>query len=562
MPSAQPTPTSHAIVSSVDQNAFRPEPKWASFIPGGYSHQRAIGLTGKPLIWVILAVSGCAILFFGYDAGVMALVNVNPDYLRNMGTTSGTSRDAAANGGLVSLWFGGFLIGAILVGLYADKIGRLKTMIVGCAWAAFGAALQASAQNFTWMAFARIIGGIGCGHLNAVVPIWTSELADAHLRGAFVAVEFTLAVGGICGVYWIEYACLKTQGAGFAWRFPLALQIVFLIILVLVVPFMVESPRHLAATARYHEARHVLQKARLNPSPEKIEAEMTEILDAIRLEARSTSKSYWSMLFTKDHLHTRRRLLLGAGVQVMQKFTGIDFITTYAPQMFALSGYSGTKSDILAGGNLISYTASLALSIYLIDRVGRRKLMLIGCSVMGVLLIVGGVLAHLVNKNEANEAQAQKFGAGVAAVLYLYTFAYGSTWLTVCWVYPTEIFPLASRAKGVAFATIAFSIAGGIVNEITPYLIKAIGFWIFILFAFVNFGMLVPIFLFYIETAGRHLEDLDLLFAGNSNIAWRAEKEYEAEKTSLDKEKAILGPSVEQAEEIVEGGSKGVCVET
>lgn len=71
-------------------------------------------------------------------------------------------------------------------------------MQIGCVWAIVGAALQASAKDFTWMAFARIIGGVGCGHLNAVVPIWTSELADHRLRGAFVAVEFTLAVGGIC----------------------------------------------------------------------------------------------------------------------------------------------------------------------------------------------------------------------------------------------------------------------------------------------------------------------------------------------------------------------------
>lgn len=87
-------------------------------------------------------------------------------------------------------------LGALLVGYYADKIGRLKTIEVGCFWALLGAALQASAQNSTWMAFARVIGGVGCGHLNTVVPIWTSELADPHLRGAFVAVEFTLALVG------------------------------------------------------------------------------------------------------------------------------------------------------------------------------------------------------------------------------------------------------------------------------------------------------------------------------------------------------------------------------
>jgi len=97
-----------------------------------------------------------------------------------------------------------YLIGAVLVGMYADKIGRLKTIQLGCIWAIARAALQASAQNFTWMAFARIIGGIGCGHLNTVVPIWTSELADHNLRGLFMAVEFTLAVGGICSYVFLQ----------------------------------------------------------------------------------------------------------------------------------------------------------------------------------------------------------------------------------------------------------------------------------------------------------------------------------------------------------------------
>lgn len=85
-----------------------------------------------------------------------------------------------------------------MVGYLADRVGRLKTIQIGCLWGALGAALLASAQNITWLAFARVISGIGCGHLNTTVPIWTSELADAHSRGAFVAVEFTLAMSGSC----------------------------------------------------------------------------------------------------------------------------------------------------------------------------------------------------------------------------------------------------------------------------------------------------------------------------------------------------------------------------
>ena len=82
------------------------------------------------------------------------------------------------------------------MGSIADSIGRLKTIQLGCLWGILGAALLASAMNMSWLAFARVISGVGCGHLNTMVPVWTSELADPHMRGAFVAVQFTLALVG------------------------------------------------------------------------------------------------------------------------------------------------------------------------------------------------------------------------------------------------------------------------------------------------------------------------------------------------------------------------------
>jgi MFS family permease len=185
----------------------------------------------------------------------------------------------------------------------------------------------------------------------------------------------------------MEYACLKTQSASFAWRFPLGFQAFFLLLLLLAIPFYPESPRHLTKIQQLDSARQVLSQCRLDPTEIKIEQEIVEIQDAIRLEASGTSHSFTAMLFQKDRLHTRRRVLLGAGVQVMQKLTGIDFIATYAPEMFTLAGYGGDKPALLAGGNYISYTASLALAIYLADRFGRRKLMLAGSSMMGVILM-------------------------------------------------------------------------------------------------------------------------------------------------------------------------------
>jgi MFS family permease len=84
----------------------------------------------------------------------------------------------------------------LIVGYIADSIGRLKTIQLGCIWGMVGAALLASAQDMGWLAVGRVISGIGCGHLNTMVPVWTSELSDPHLRGAFVAVQFTLAMTG------------------------------------------------------------------------------------------------------------------------------------------------------------------------------------------------------------------------------------------------------------------------------------------------------------------------------------------------------------------------------
>lgn len=137
-------------------------------------------------------------------------------------------------------------------------------------------------------------------------------------------------------------------------------------------PFYPESPRHLIRTGRLAEARTILHAVRVDPVDSKIEQEIFDIVSAIRLESRKPPPSFWKIMTTRDELHTQHRIFLGAGVQIMQKFTGIDFISTYAPEMFSLAGYTGNRPALLAGGNFFGYTVSLALAIFLSDRVGRR----------------------------------------------------------------------------------------------------------------------------------------------------------------------------------------------
>lgn len=229
----------------------------------------------------------------------------------------------------------------------------------------------------------------------------------------------------------MEYGLTQHQSIQLAWRLPLAFQAIFLVFIVVAAPFYPESPRYLAKTGRSEDARRVLTQCRLSTKAKSVDEEMIAIKDAIRMEALSASKSYYAMLFETDSLHTRRRVLLGCGVQAFQKLTGIDFIAAYAPEMFSLSGFKGNEPALLAGGNFFPYTASLALAIYFSDHVGRRKMMLFGCTVMCVVLIVGGILSHeTIATASDNPAQSHRYGSGVAAILYIYTFTYGISWLT------------------------------------------------------------------------------------------------------------------------------------
>ena len=101
------------------------------------------------------------------------------------------------------------------------------------------------------------------------------------------------------------------------------------------------------------------------------------------------------------------------------------------------------------------------------------------------------------------------------------------------WVYPTEVFPLATRAKGVSLAMVSFAIWGAAINEVIPYVISAVGWWVFIMFAAINFLQIIPVWLFYVETAKRHLEDLDILFASDSPLAYKMEREFGEKKRAL-----------------------------
>lgn len=120
--------------------------------------------------------------------------------------------DSLLQGGIVSVYYLGTLFGCLLGGWVGDKVGRIKTIALGAVWAILGASLQCSAQNANWMICARAVNGIGTGILNAIVPVWATETAEATSRGQFIAIEFTLNIFGVVVAYWLEFGLSFIDG--------------------------------------------------------------------------------------------------------------------------------------------------------------------------------------------------------------------------------------------------------------------------------------------------------------------------------------------------------------
>lgn len=325
-------------------------------------------LQGRSLLIAINFLASLSIFFFGYDQGMMGGVNNAVDYYQNtmkFGTEGpdGTPiiHKPLLQGGIVSVYYLGTLCSAFVGGWFSDRYGRIKTIALGCGWAIFGATLQCSAQNHVWMIFARLINGWGTGLLNVVVPVYSTETATHSSRGLFVAVEFTLNIFGVVVAYWLEYGC-SFYGDGrssFAWRFPIAFQIIPLILLFVICWFFPESPRWLAKVGRHDEARYVLGRLR-GDTPEgqaAAEAEMHDIMAIAELDQKEDSQnSYWHMFFDfKSKLHLGRRVQLVVWLQIVQEWVGIAGVTVYAPTIFRIAGISNSNSQWVSGLNDVTY---------------------------------------------------------------------------------------------------------------------------------------------------------------------------------------------------------------
>ncbi|KAL4972862.1 general substrate transporter [Aspergillus desertorum] len=532
-PQIQPKASLQDSRSSVEGDAHHAEVSRQPYGPPGLR-----GVFANPFLLLCAACSTLGGLSFGYDQGVISVTLVMQQFLdRFVEVAEGHPGSGFWKGLMTAMLELGAFVGALNQGWLADKISRRYSIVVAVGIFIVGSVLQTAAVDYAMLTVGRTIGGIGIGMLSMVAPLYISEIANPECRGALLVLEEFCIVFGIVIAYWITYGTRFMAGE-WSWRLPFLLQIVPSFVLlggVIVLPF---SPRWLASKGRYDEALQSLSKLRRLPTTDhRIQQELLDIKIDVRfhqelnaekhptLQGSGAKKSLlrefagWADCFRSG---CWRRTQVAVLVMFFQQFVGINALIYYSPTLFETMGLDYDMQLLMSGIINVTQLVGVCTSLWTMDAVGRRPLLLWGAAIMGVSHVIIAALVGIYSDNwPAHRAQ----GWTSVAFLFVYMLAFGATWGSVGWALPSEVFSSFLRAKGVALATCGTWLFNFVIGLITPPLIQDTGYGAYVFFAV--FCVLAFIWTFFCvpETSGRTLEQMDALFKDNSITAERARRQ-------------------------------------
>lgn len=432
------------------------------------------------VIFMALAAALAGVLF-GYDAGIISGVLLFVKKIFHMSDVM--------QGLVVSAVPFGALVFALLCGKFNDIFGRKAALLFTACLFGFGALVCAFAESETALLIGRLLLGFAIGIGSFSAPLYIAEISDEKSRGALVTINQLAIVSGILISYIISFI-LTPYGA---WRWMLGLSFVPAAVLFFSALKLPPSPRWLMTKQRYEEAKKVLDMIH---GPEKAAEEMAQLKIIMAQKQLSFRQA-----LTGRYL---RVILLGVFVSILTQAVGINAIIYYAPTIFEATGFSQAAGATLAtvGIGLINFIFTI-VAIYLLDRVGRRKLLLTGtCGiVLSLVVLTIGFAMGLGNHS---------FDYLILASMLFFIACQAIGTGPACWLIPSEIFPLKIRGTGMGLA-VAFNWgANVIVAFLFPIVLDqfgaAVSFGIFLLVAIVAatyFYLQVP------ETKNISLEQIE-----------------------------------------------------
>ena len=439
---------------------------------------------------IIAAIGG---LLFGFDTGVIsgALLLIKSDW----------NLTASSQGIITSAVLVGAIIGALSSGRIADKYGRKKVVIGTSLVFAFGSVATALSPTPEILIVGRVILGIAIGVASYTVPLYISEVSPSSIRGSLVSLNQLMIVTGIVMSYLVDYALANVEEG---WRYMFAFGLVPSLILFFGMFLLPRSPRWLVSIGRDGEA---LASLSLIYTEDAAKRELEEIKGA---HDNIEKVSYMELLAPR----VKPLLIIGAGIMFFQQVTGINTVIYYSPTILQMAGFENANDAILAALpiGIVNVLATL-VSIYLVDKIGRKPLLYIGVSGMVISLIALGVIF---NMDTASSGDFLKYAAVGSLMTYIASFAIGLG--PIAWLLIAEIFPTRVRNIGMSIATLSNWVFNFIVAFTFLSIVDALGasgaFWLYAVFGVIT---LFFIWRYVPETKGKELEEIEEHFAAGKS---------------------------------------------
>jgi SP family sugar:H+ symporter-like MFS transporter len=453
-------------------------------------------------VFAIVAVATIGGFMFGYDSGV---INGTQDGLQQ--AFSLTRFETGFN---VAAILVGCAVGAFIAGRLADLIGRRTVMIIAAVLFVVSAVAAGGAPSSVIFITARFVGGLGVGAASVLCPAYISEVTPARSRGRLASLQQVMIITGLTGAFLGNYFLAKTAGSSTAslwlgypaWRWMFWMQVIpaaIFLIMLLVIP---ESPRFLVSRGRMQQAEKVL--ARIFGAAEA-QRKVAEIAQSLAADHHQPKLS--DLLDSTGKI--RRIVWVGIGLAVFQQLVGINIVFYYGTVLWESVGFSEGDSLLI---NVVSGLLSIGaciFTIFTVDRIGRKPLLIIGS--LGMAVTLGLVAGAFATGSLVNGILQLSHPAGLLALISanLYVVFFNASWGPIMWVMLGEMFPNQIRGSGLAVAGFAQWMANYAISVSFPVLASSVG--LVVTYGFYALSALVSFFFVRAmvhETKGVELEHM------------------------------------------------------
>jgi SP family galactose:H+ symporter-like MFS transporter len=436
---------------------------------------------------IVAAITAIGGMLFGYDTGVISGAIL---FIRSAFSLTSTSQEIVVSAVLI-----GAVIGASISGTLADKYGRRIMIIIAAIIFGAGAIFTALTPNVYALIAGRIGVGIAIGMASFIAPMYIAEVAPVNIRGALVSLNQLAITIGIVISYLVDFAFAPSGG----WRWMLGLAVIPSLVLGIGMFFMPSSPRWLLSKGITEKAHSILERIRMTKN---VDGEIKEIKDSLALE----KECKWADLLDPT---VRPALIVGIGLAAFQQLTGINTVIYYAPTILLFAGLPSAAVSILATAGIgVINVIMTVVAIYLIDRIGRRPLLLIGLVGMVFSLLILGIAFAL-----PGLSSSLGLVSIISLMIYVGSFAIGLG--PVFWLMISEIYPLRIRGRAMSAATVVNWGTNLLIAITFLSLVQIIGtsgtFW---LYGIIGIGTWIFVYRLVPETKGRSLEEIETQMAG------------------------------------------------